>query len=94
MASWEYSHKEFPTYTKVKEGETPSYEVLLANKEYQIREHWVRAMEVRLVKQQLGKCQKTEGVNAMVNCRRLAKLYLELLREYKDNYGNGNGLLG
>ncbi|CAG8710220.1 12880_t:CDS:1, partial [Acaulospora morrowiae] len=61
---------------------------------YQIREHWVRAMEVRLVKQQLSKCQKTEGVNALVNCRRLAKLYLELLREYKDNYGNGNGLLG
>ncbi|RHZ74192.1 hypothetical protein Glove_227g52 [Diversispora epigaea] len=93
MGSWEYPHKKTPQFTEVKGGK-PEPEVRMSNKEYLIREHWIQAMEVRLVKKQLIKCQKTEGVNAIVNCRRLAKLYLQMLKEFKEGpNGKGNILM-
>jgi hypothetical protein len=46
-----------------------------------IRESWVNMMETRLVSEELSKCRKGEGVNAPINCKHLADLYLELLRE-------------
>jgi len=38
-------------------------------------------MEARLVGEELSKCRKGEGVNAYQNCKHLADLYLELLRD-------------
>jgi len=46
-----------------------------------IRESWVKAMEVRLVKQELEKCHKAEGVNHYENCAWLAQKYLTMLKE-------------
>jgi len=56
-----------------------------ARDEY-IRESWVKAMEARLVRDELEKCQKHEGVNHYENCRWLADKYLTML---KDNRVKG-----
>lgn len=45
------------------------------------RESWINAMEAKLVGEELSKCRKGEGVNAYQNCKHLADLYLELLRD-------------
>lgn len=45
-----------------------------------IRESWVRAMEARLVREELDKCQKAEGVNHYENCKWLSDKYLSMLQ--------------
>lgn len=49
----------------------------------QIREDWVKAMETRLVREELDKCHRAEGVNHYENCKWLADLYLQKMRENK-----------
>jgi hypothetical protein len=46
-----------------------------------IRESWVKAMEVRLVRDELAKCHQAEGVNHYENCAWLSQKYLNMLRE-------------
>ncbi|KAH7873459.1 MAG: hypothetical protein NXY57DRAFT_978157 [Lentinula lateritia] len=46
-----------------------------------IRESWVRAMEARLVREELEKCQRTEGVNGFENCKWLSEKLLEKLND-------------
>jgi len=46
-----------------------------------IRESWVNAMETKLIGEELAKCRRGEGVNAYQNCKYLADLYLELLKD-------------
>lgn len=48
-----------------------------------IKESWVKAMEVRLVREELEKCRKGEGPNAMENCRWLVEKYQQMLVEAK-----------
>ncbi|KAG5720932.1 hypothetical protein E4T56_gene864 [Termitomyces sp. T112] len=48
-----------------------------------IHESWVRAMEARLVRDELEKCQQGEGVNHYENCKWLSEKYLNMLRENK-----------
>lgn len=40
-------------------------------------------MEVRLVRAELQKCYKFEGVNHIENCKHLAERYLTMLRDNK-----------
>ncbi len=40
----------------------------------------MKAMELRLVGDELGKCHKAEGVNHYENCRWLSEKYLAMLR--------------
>ncbi|KAI5828612.1 hypothetical protein EV122DRAFT_258755 [Schizophyllum commune] len=44
-----------------------------------IREQWVKAMEARIVREELQKCHRAEGVNQQENCKWLAEKYLEKL---------------
>lgn len=53
----------------------------LDEREHHVRESWVKAMEARLVREELEKCQKTEGVNHYENCRWLSEKYLTMLKE-------------
>jgi hypothetical protein len=46
-----------------------------------MRESWVKVMELRLVRAELDKCHKAEGVNHYENCRWLAEKYLHMMRE-------------
>ena len=53
----------------------------LQERDTTLRESWVKAMEARLVQEELGKCQKQEGVNHYENCKWLADKYLAMLKE-------------
>jgi hypothetical protein len=55
----------------------------LDQREHHVRESWVKAMEARLVRDELEKCQKAEGVNHYENCRWLSEKYLTMLKENK-----------
>ncbi|KAG6844958.1 hypothetical protein H0H87_002072 [Tephrocybe sp. NHM501043] len=52
-------------------------------RDHHLRESWVRAMEARLVRDELEKCQKGEGVNHYENCKWLSEKYLNMLRDSK-----------
>jgi len=52
-------------------------------REQKLREDWIKLMEHRLLRDQLKKCYKTEGVNHFQNCKELAEKYLNLLEESK-----------
>lgn len=51
-----------------------------------LREEWVKAMEARLVREELDKCHRAEGVNHYENCKWLAEKYLKMLRENKVRF--------
>lgn len=53
----------------------------LQEREDFIRESWVKAMEARLVQDELVKCQRHEGVNSLENCRWLSEKYARMLLE-------------
>jgi hypothetical protein len=46
-----------------------------------LRESWVKAMMLRLVRDQLNACYKDNGVNHYENCSHLSELYLKWMRE-------------
>lgn len=48
-----------------------------------VREQWVRCMMARLVREELGKCYRREGINHLLNCGKLRERYLELLQDAK-----------
>jgi hypothetical protein len=53
----------------------------LAARDAHVRESWVRAMEARIVRDQLQSCYRAEGVNHYETCRELSEMYITLLRE-------------
>ncbi|KIJ66681.1 hypothetical protein HYDPIDRAFT_127906 [Hydnomerulius pinastri MD-312] len=55
----------------------------LQSREDHIRESWVKAMEARLVRDELVKCQRHEGVNSLENCQWLSEKYGKMLQENK-----------
>ncbi|KAJ7242773.1 hypothetical protein B0H12DRAFT_1023466, partial [Mycena haematopus] len=65
---------------------------LVARDEH-IKESWVKAMEVRLVRDELEKCRKGEGVNAMENCLWLAEKYTQMLQDNKVRFERYSGSL-
>lgn len=50
-------------------------------REHHVRESWVKAMEARLVREELKKCYRGEGVNHMQNCKDLAERYALMIRD-------------
>jgi len=46
-------------------------------------------MEVRLVKDELNKCYRGEGVNAQQYCKDLAERYVSMLKENRVSCGGG-----
>ena len=52
---------------------------MLDARDHHIREQWVKAMEARIVREELQKCHRAEGVNQQENCKWLAEKYLEKL---------------
>ncbi|KAG5519009.1 hypothetical protein PMAC_002540 [Pneumocystis sp. 'macacae'] len=54
---------------------------LSAAKDHAIRETWIRAMEMRLVKEDLDRCYRTEGVDHYEKCRELSDRYWRMLRQ-------------
>ncbi|KAF9790441.1 hypothetical protein BJ322DRAFT_1017157 [Thelephora terrestris] len=56
-------------------------EAKLKAREEHIRENWIKAMEARIVRDNLSKCQKVEGVNHYERCKDLAERYADMLKE-------------
>ncbi|KAI6133517.1 hypothetical protein EV401DRAFT_2064845 [Pisolithus croceorrhizus] len=53
----------------------------IQEREDHLRESWVKAMEARLVQEELVKCHRYEGVNHLENCKWLADKYIQMLQE-------------
>ncbi|GJN93510.1 hypothetical protein Rhopal_006567-T1 [Rhodotorula paludigena] len=51
-----------------------------AAREEKIRQSWIGVMEAKLVREELQKCWRTEGVNHYEVCHALTEKYLDLLR--------------
>ncbi|KAG9120316.1 hypothetical protein FRC07_004235 [Ceratobasidium sp. 392] len=60
-----------------------TYKNVLANRDNHIRESWIKVMETRLVREELQKCHKFEGVNHYQSCKELAEKYIDLLKDAK-----------
>jgi hypothetical protein len=70
----------------------------LAERGPHIRESWVKAMEARIVREELVKCQRGEGVNHYKKCGYLAEMYTGMIRDNKVSFrvffktsGDGDG---
>ncbi|KAL7424911.1 hypothetical protein Q5752_000598 [Cryptotrichosporon argae] len=59
------------------------YRKTIADREVQVRESWVKAMEARLVREELQKCYRGEGVNHLQNCKYIAEAYAAMIRDNK-----------
>ncbi|PWO00776.1 putative NADH-ubiquinone oxidoreductase 12 kDa subunit [Tilletiopsis washingtonensis] len=62
---------------------TDSMQATLDARDAKVRENWVRTMQARIVREELQKCQKAEGINHYQVCHGLAEKYLELLKDAK-----------
>lgn len=51
--------------------------------EAKIRSDWVNTMEARLVREELAKCWREEGVNHYQSCHALAEKYLDMVRTHR-----------
>ncbi|CAE6447132.1 unnamed protein product [Rhizoctonia solani] len=60
-----------------------TYKNILESRDKAIRESWVKTMEARLVREELQKCQRYEGVNHYQSCKELAEKYIDLLKDAK-----------
>ena len=56
---------------------------VVESREKQIRESWVKAMELRITRDVLNQCQKIEGVNNFENCKEIASRYTSMLADSK-----------
>lgn len=69
--------------SSINEVVAKEYKETLATRDKHIKDSWVNAMEVRIVREELIKCHKVEGVNHYAECKHLSELYLKLMRENK-----------
>jgi len=69
------------TETTMSDDNVAELKARLAARDEHIRESWVRAMEARIVRDQLQSCYRSEGVNHYENCRELSEKYITLLKE-------------
>jgi len=65
----------------------------VAARDAHVRESWVRAMEARIVRDQLQSCYRTEGVNHYESCRELSEKYTTLLKENRVGFSTLLGAL-
>jgi len=65
----------------IDEAQRAEIQARLKARDEHLRESWVRAMEARIVRDELKKCQRGEGVNHLENCKWLADKYADMLKE-------------
>ncbi|KAF8339716.1 uncharacterized protein EI90DRAFT_3117503 [Cantharellus anzutake] len=65
------------------ESVASQFRAIVAEREHQIRESWVKAMELRITRDVLNQCQKAEGVNNFENCKEVADRYTSMLADSK-----------
>ncbi|EPT01343.1 hypothetical protein FOMPIDRAFT_1048789 [Fomitopsis schrenkii] len=67
----------------IDEARAEELKTRLKEREDHIRESWVRAMEAKIVRDNMQKCYRIEGVNHNEKCKDLADRYAQMLRENK-----------
>ncbi|OBZ72729.1 NADH-ubiquinone oxidoreductase subunit, mitochondrial [Grifola frondosa] len=65
----------------IDEARAAEYKARLQERNESIRESWVRTMECQIVKDNVQKCFRLEGVNHLEKCKALRDRYLEMLAE-------------
>ncbi|KZT29702.1 hypothetical protein NEOLEDRAFT_1174720 [Neolentinus lepideus HHB14362 ss-1] len=65
----------------IDEAQRAEIQARLKARDEHLRESWVHAMEARIVRDELKKCQRGEGVNHLENCKWLADKYADMLKE-------------
>ena len=71
-SDWGYKHKPFEPVSYDDIDFSDRRQVQQARDSI-IREQWIKTMEQRLVRDELAKCYKAEGVNHYVACKDLAE---------------------
>ncbi|KAL8931455.1 MAG: hypothetical protein Q9211_006949 [Gyalolechia sp. 1 TL-2023] len=69
-----------PSFDGVDYNDTPR---LKAAQDAIIKEQWVKSMMARLVREELAKCYRREGVNHLEKCGKLRERYFEALKDSK-----------
>ncbi|CAD6581257.1 MAG: hypothetical protein CYPHOPRED_001530 [Cyphobasidiales sp. Tagirdzhanova-0007] len=59
------------------------YQSVLDAREVKIREDWVKTMEARIVRDELAKCWREEGVNHYQSCHELVQKYVDMIRTHR-----------
>lgn len=57
------------------------YIARLNERKEHLRESWVRTMEAKIVRDQLTKCYRVEGVNNNEKCKFLAERYVQMIEQ-------------
>ncbi|RKP24155.1 hypothetical protein SYNPS1DRAFT_23754 [Syncephalis pseudoplumigaleata] len=70
-----YVHEQFERVPGLDEVDPKDYAAVSKARAQHIREQWVKVMEARIVREELAKCHRTEGVNHYEQCRHLVELY-------------------
>ncbi|KAI9593386.1 hypothetical protein BDF19DRAFT_448558 [Syncephalis fuscata] len=76
-----YVHERFEKVPGLDEVDPKDYTAVNKARGQHIREEWVKMMEARIVREELAKCYRTEGVNHYEQCRHLVDLYGKLRDE-------------
>ncbi|OZJ05431.1 hypothetical protein BZG36_01616 [Bifiguratus adelaidae] len=76
-------HKLYERVPGLEELDGTDRKAILDARAQKIRDDWVKAMEARIIREQLAKCYRTQGVNHYEKCRHLTDLYLQALKENK-----------
>ncbi|KAG0335360.1 hypothetical protein BG004_008481, partial [Podila humilis] len=80
--SWEYpAQRKFDDVAPLAEVDPNDKAALLRSRAKAVSESWIKAMEGRIVQEELKKCHRAEGVNHYENCRHLVELYMTSLKE-------------
>lgn len=61
----------------------PCFSAVLQAREDKIRNDWVQTMEARLVREELAKCWREEGVNHYQSCHELTQKYIDMIRTHR-----------
>lgn len=76
-----HAHKyRFPAFLAISSVRPPA---VIDAREAKLRSDWVRTMEARLVREELAKCWREEGVNHYQSCHALAEKYLDMIRTHR-----------
>ncbi|BFZ54989.1 hypothetical protein PYCC9005_002027 [Savitreella phatthalungensis] len=86
MSDWGYKHKSYDVVS-YDDIDITDRAALMKARESTLREQWVKVAEQRLVREELSKCYRAEGVNHYKNCKHLAEFYLNMLKENKHVTG-------
>ena len=71
------------TGTTIADALSLSLPAVMDAREAKLRSDWVKVMEARLVREELAKCWREEGVNHYQSCHALSEKYIDMIRTHR-----------